>query len=62
MNRTDKHYKDVSGLVGTLILNTDPAGRSKLANDLTPLLQSVLKEEWEVLKTDLKYARSPSPK
>jgi hypothetical protein len=55
MNNNDPEYQDLSNSIDLLLLNANDGGRVKLVRDLTPVMQKILKTEWEVLKQDLSY-------
>jgi hypothetical protein len=55
MNNEDPEYKGLSDSIDLLLLNANEDGRIKLVRDLTPVMQKILKTEWEVLKKDLSY-------
>jgi hypothetical protein len=55
MNKDDANYGRLSNMIDLLISDTDPEGRAETVREATPLLQNILKAEWEVLKRDLSY-------
>ena len=55
MNRDDLRYAKVSGAIMAITSNASSESRARAVQDLTAVAQDVLKTEWEVLKTDLKY-------
>ncbi len=55
MNNKDAEYEALSGSIDLLLLNANEEGRIKLVRDLVPVMQKILKTEWEVLKRDLSY-------
>ena len=55
MNNKDPEYGSLSNSIDVLLLNANEEGRIKLVRDLIPVMQKILKTEWEVLKRDLSY-------
>ena len=55
MNRNDPCYPELSSDIDLLLGNANQEGRNALLRDLTPVMQKILKAEWEVLKRDLSY-------
>jgi hypothetical protein len=55
MNKNDPNYGRLSNMIDLLIADIDPEGRADTVSKSTPLLQDILKAEWEVLKRELSY-------
>lgn len=55
MNKADPNYEELSNLLANLYMNANKEARQQYVRELTPLAQTILKNEWEVLKRDLNY-------
>ncbi|MGB2645124.1 MAG: hypothetical protein WA530_17255 [Candidatus Acidiferrum sp.] len=56
MNKKDANYGSLDSLIRGLLGNTDQQAAMKIVEEMIPLCQAILKEEWEVLKRDLSYS------
>ena len=61
MNKSDPHYSNLSNSIDLLLGNSNQDGRDRVVSDLTPVIQTILKTEWEVLKRDLSYEAPIAP-
>jgi hypothetical protein len=55
MNKKDVNYGSLDSLIRRLLDNADQQASMKIVEEMTPVCQGILKEEWEVLKRDLSY-------
>jgi hypothetical protein len=55
MNRNDANYARLNSLIRGLPDNADQQAANEIVEEMIPLCQDILKEEWEVLKRDLSY-------
>jgi hypothetical protein len=53
MNKKDANYSGLDLLIRRLLDNSDQQASTKAVEEMIPLCQAILKEEWEVLKRDL---------
>jgi hypothetical protein len=55
MNKKDANYSSLNSLIRGLLDNAEQQSAMKIVEEMIPLCQAILKEEWEVLKRDLSY-------
>ena len=55
MNKKVANYDNLDSLIRRSLDTADPQVSTKLVDEMTPVCQGILKEEWEVLKRDLIY-------